>query len=309
MRGSWHLCPQVTAPLENRDRQHVEPADAAAVLSPALACFLAPPLALLPGGGNVRMISPAKALRKYRIYRAKQFLRKTPDLWNELHLYLQRTESTGCSYVDYAELYRLIRKNKPTEILECGTGVSTLVIARALMENEEKTGVRGRVTSMEEHSRWLQMSRDLLPIRYAPYVEFVLSDTMEDRYSLFRGMRYASLPERGYDFVFVDGPSYVSPSDGGATFDFDFLHVLRGSKSLVSALVDKRVSTVFVLQQLLGTRKVYYSSINGLGYVAPSSMKDLGNIATSISSKDFSGSFSWPGNSRLCITAKRGQRA
>ena len=204
----------------------------------------------------MRMISPSKALRQYRKYRAKLFLRQTPELWSELHHYLQRTESTGCGYVDYAELYRLIRKNKPTEILECGTGVSTLVIAHALMENEANTGVRGRVTSMEEHARWLQMSRNLLPIRYAPYVDFVLSETTEDRYSLFRGMRYASLPEREYDFVFVDGPSYVSPGDGGATFDFDLLHVLRGSRKLVSALVDKRVSTVFVLQQLLGTRKL-----------------------------------------------------
>ena len=63
----------------------------------------------------------------------------------------------------------------------------------------------------------------------------------EDRYSLFRGLRYSELPVKPYDFVFVDGPKYKSPLDGGTTFDFDIIHVLRNSKSEVSALIDKRL--------------------------------------------------------------------
>jgi hypothetical protein len=218
---------------------------------------------------------------------------------------LKKTESTGCGYIDYACLYKTIRKSKPVEILECGTGVSTLIIAHALRENEKETGITGHVTSMEEHAEWLEMSRQLMPPQYSKYVSFELSHTIEDRYSLFRGVRYADIPSKAYDFVFVDGPKYESPLDGGATFDFDFIHVLRNAEKPVGCLIDKRLSTVFVLQQLLGTNKVKYSAVAGLGYVQPCTQSDLGTIATSISSSNFAGSLRVFGNSRLSIVENR----
>ena len=55
-----------------------------------------------------------------------------------------------------------------------------------------------------------------------------------------------------YDFVFVDGPDYKSPVDGSVTFDADLINVLQSSTNPVAAIIDKRVSTVFVLQQVLG---------------------------------------------------------
>lgn len=248
------------------------------------------------------------ALRKFMQFRAERALRSNSELWKELQEYTKSSESTGCGYIDYLRLYQSVRSSKVTEVLECGTGVTTLVIAHALMENEKETGVKGRVTSMEEHGDWLEMSRSLLPSRYENYVDFVLSDTVEDYCSLFRGNRYSSIPERAYDFVFVDGPKYKSPIDGGATFDFDFLHVLRQSEKPVAALIDKRLSTVFVLQQLLGKEKVRYSVVDGMGYVKPSSKQDLGDIQTSISSANFAGSFKLFGNSSLMITQNRNSR-
>ena len=243
------------------------------------------------------------ALRKFFQLRSRIFLSKIPVLWNNLQIYLEKTESTGCSYIDYAELYRAIRRNKPTQVLECGTGVSTLVIAHALMQNEKETNVRGTVTSMEEHPEWHKMSKNLLPAEYEPYVEILLSKTKDDYFSVFRGVRYSELPQIEYDFVFVDGPKYISKTDDGASFDFDLLHVVRNANKPVSALIDKRVSTVFVLQKLLGVEKVYYSSIKGLGFVKSVSKKDLGNISSSISSSNFTKSFHLLGNSKLEITA------
>lgn len=242
------------------------------------------------------------ALRKLSQIRSERMLRKNTELWTALQEYLGKTDSTGCGYIDYACLYEMVRATRPVEILECGTGVSTLVIAHALMENENETGVAGRVTSMEEHIDWLEMSRKLLPSRYSKYVSFELSNTVEDRYSIFRGVRYTTVPDRAYDFVFVDGPKYDSPQDGGATFDFDFIHVLRSAERPVGCLIDKRLSTVFVLQQLLGADKVTYSAVAGLGYVKPCTKDDLGTIATSISSKNFAKSLRVFGNSELSIT-------
>jgi predicted O-methyltransferase YrrM len=243
------------------------------------------------------------ALRKLSQIRSERKLRKNVELWAALQEYLRKTESTGCGYIDYACLYETVRAARPVEILECGTGVSTVVIAHALMENEKETGVAGRVTSMEEYMDWLEMSRKLLPPEYSKYVSFELSKTVEDSYSLFRGVRYATVPDRAYDFVFVDGPKYDSPQDGAATFDFDFIHVLRNAEKPVSCLIDKRLSTVFVLQQLLGKDKVAYSAVAGLGYVKPCTKDDLGTIATSISSKNFANSLRVLGNSELSITS------
>jgi len=245
------------------------------------------------------------ALRKLSQIRSKRILQCNTELWTALQNYLMKTESTGCGYIDYACLYKTIRESKPFEVLECGTGVSTLIIAHALMENERETGIAGHVTSMEEHAEWFHMSKKLLPLEYNKYVSFELSETIEDRYSIFRGVRYAAIPDKAYDFVFVDGPKYESPEDGGATFDFDYLHVLRSSDKPVGCLIDKRLSTVFVLQQILGSDKVQYSAIAGLGNVQPCTKSDLGTIATSISSKNFAGSLRVFGNSRLSIVENR----
>jgi predicted O-methyltransferase YrrM len=248
-------------------------------------------------------------LRKIAEIRAKRMLQRNVGLWNVMQEYLRETKSKGCGYIDYACLYKTIRSEKPAEVLECGTGISTLVIAYALMENDEETnppGSRtGRVTSMEEHEEWFEMSRKLLPNKYAKYVDFKLSRTVEDQYSLFRGVRYEEIPHRAYDFVFVDGPNYVSLVDGSATFDFDYIHVLRSAVRPVGCLIDKRLSTVFALQQLLGTDKVKYSAVPGLGYVKPCTKDDLGSLSTSISSKNYQGSMRLFGNSKLSITSRK----
>lgn len=82
-------------------------------------------------------------LRKIAQIKAKRMLQRNDELWNALQAYLQETKSTGCGYIDYACLYQTVRSTKPVEVLECGTGVSTLVIALALMENETETSRGG----------------------------------------------------------------------------------------------------------------------------------------------------------------------
>lgn len=82
-------------------------------------------------------------LRKLAQIKARRKLQRNQELWGVLQEYLQKSKSTGCGYIDYACLYEIVRVMKPVEILECGTGVSTLVIAHALMENEIETGRGG----------------------------------------------------------------------------------------------------------------------------------------------------------------------
>ena len=51
------------------------------------------------------------------------------------------TAVTGASYSDYLTLYEQVKSFKPKEILECGTGITTVVLAQALLENARETAV------------------------------------------------------------------------------------------------------------------------------------------------------------------------
>jgi len=51
--------------------------------------------------------------------------------------------------------------------------------------------------------------------------------------------------------------------------------VLLQSTKPVAGMVDKRVSTCYVLQQLLGTDRVKYDPVAHLGFIKPSTKNDL----------------------------------
>jgi predicted O-methyltransferase YrrM len=202
-------------------------------------------------------------------------IKKNTELYNTLIEYLKSTESTGCSYSDYWILYSHVRKYKPKEILECGTGVSTIVMARALLENEKEGGGKGRVTSMEEQQLWYEHAIRIIPDYLRDYVDVILSDKAEYCYSIFRGVGYRDLPEREYEFVFVDGPEMTAPSDGTMSFDFDYINVVMKSDKPVFGIVDKRLATSYVIQKIFGLDKVKYDPKRDLCFVGPCTKKDL----------------------------------
>ena len=241
-----------------------------------------------------------KILRVVTEMFAKYKLERNKSLIKELKEYLERTGSTGCNYTDYFKLYQHIRKHKPLEILECGTGASTVIIAFALKENYDENKIKGRVTSMESHEKYFNMQKDIFPNYLLEYTEMVLSNTVEDYYSIFRGVRYEKIPEgRSYDFIFVDGPSYESKIDRTMTFNFDLIHIVRNSKTNLYAIVDKRISSCFVYQKIFGLDKVRYNAISHLCLVGPLNKYDLLDFDKNTPSKAFIKSFRFFGNSKL----------
>ncbi|MDD5450332.1 MAG: hypothetical protein PHT49_00305 [Desulfovibrionales bacterium] len=229
--------------------------------------------------------------------------KKNNELWEILNSYILASGSTGCGFGDYWTLYNFVRKNKPKEILECGTGISTIVIAYALIENE-KEGFRGSITSMESVEEYYNMAKILLPKFMMPYVDIIFSPVIEDYYSLFRGVRYKNIPNKKYDFVYVDGPSYIAPSDGTIAFDYDYLYIVKNSKTPVSAIIDKRVSTCYVLQKVFGTEKVRYNALKHLGFVDPCSKEDILHFDEITPSDAFAESFKIFGNTTLTLKFK-----
>jgi hypothetical protein len=214
---------------------------------------------------------------------ARRRIQANGELWSLIQGYLAKTESTGCQYVDYDVLYRRIRETRPREVLECGTGVSTVVMAHALRENALRDGVHGRVTSMEDVAFWFEMAVRLLPDELRDYVDIRLSPKMEDGYTIFRGVRYAEVPDRRYELVFVDGPSTRAPSDGTRSFDFDFLYVVRHAEHPVFGIVDGRLTTCYVLQKVFGREKFRFDVYRNLGYVGPCTRHDMRTITRSSS--------------------------
>lgn len=197
------------------------------------------------------------------------------SFWPLFEEYRRQSKSAGCSTGDYWFLYRTILDLRPREVLECGTGASTLVIAAALAECEKAGFGHGRVTSMEDQAQWHRMSQDLFPDELRPYVEFVLSPRAEYTWSIFRGVGYQDVPDRPYSFMFVDGPGTRAPSDGMMTFDFDFINIVKRADTPVRGLVDGRHSTCYALQKILGADKVRYDPVRTLGILGPCTKNDL----------------------------------
>ena len=207
--------------------------------------------------------------------RALQKLKNNIELYQILTNYIEQSESTGCSYSDYWTLYNTIREDKPAEILECGTGISTIVMAYALLENERQANVTGRITSMEDDDAWYQKAQNLIPQKLRPYIEIIHSAKVEYCHSIFRGVGYQDIPHRAYEFVFVDGPETTAPSDGTLAFDFDLINVVTRAEQSVSAIVDKRAATCYVFQKLFGIDKVKFDARCDLCFVGPVTKADL----------------------------------
>ena len=117
-------------------------------------------------------------------------LMKNQSLYQTITNYLELSKSTGCNYYDYWILYSYVRQYKPKEILECGTGASTLVMAHALMENTQDGHSAGRITSMEDGEIWYQRAQKLIPEELKPYIDLICSPKVEYCHSIFRGVGY-----------------------------------------------------------------------------------------------------------------------
>lgn len=223
-----------------------------------------------------------KKIRRFLDWYAKRKMKEIDngDLWSLLEEYKKKSNFSGVYYYKYFKLYTIITRKKFKEILECGSGISTVIIAYSLKKNGG-----GLVTSMEEHAgEYFERLSKIFPNELKEYVDFKSSPKVLDYYGLFCGVRYANVPERVYDFVFIDGPSTSSPVNGQVTFDFDLIFILsRPTIGQIHAFIDNRKSTVWVLKHVLGQDKVSYYNTSNLGYVEAVSKSDLKDIKQLIS--------------------------
>ncbi len=214
-----------------------------------------------------------------RSRRARRRLESMTDLWALMTQVAAGTAVTGASYSDYLTLYEQVRAHRPREILECGTGISTVVLAQALRDNAaEDGGAPGRVTSMEDDAEWYHAASARLPEDVADIVDIVHSPKADGFYKCFRGVCYETLPDRPYDFVFSDGPDRHSPVNGDKLFNLDLIHVVCRSDRPVRAVVDNHYLTFYVLQKVFGLDKARYSVSHKLMFVGPVTKDDVRHL-------------------------------
>ena len=146
-------------------------------------------------------------------------------------------ESTGCSPGLYYLLWHYIEINTPQYFLECGTGVSTHLIARAMKEFcYDKYDGDIKLVSMESSGEWYKNALKH-PVEHG-FVDVVLSDIVMVDSLMFTCSSYKDIPYWPYDCVFVDGPPQMH------SVNIDLLRIIDSSGHPVVGIIDGRIKTI-----------------------------------------------------------------
>lgn len=180
---------------------------------------------------------------------------------------------------DLARLYKLVRTRKPFQVLEFGSGFSTIVMAYALKQNweqylkivaskqasnairkcqHEKPGI----VSIETSEKWSQNTRRKVESSdLSDFVEIAFSTVSIAEYSGQICHFYDALPDVVPDFVYLDGPdpSAVQGSLNGLSFQNPKRTVMSGDilkyeSTLLPGffmIVDGRTNNSRFLQRML----------------------------------------------------------
>ena len=213
---------------------------------------------------------------------SKNLIEKT----KEYKAYKEYTKNTNSALPRFSTLLKLknkINKLKPNFIIEFGTGASTIFICEVIKQIQKKNrNYKPKFISIESKKEWFDKAIEYLPKRYLKDVDIILSETTEIKINMFRGIASKNIPKYPYDFIFIDGPDYHTKN--GSSFCADIFKVLHLSpKGTLNGVIDCRVSTCYVLQQIFGKKQVQFSPLSKVGTCNISSK----NIRSKLISNDF----------------------
>ena len=206
----------------------------------------------------------AKAATRLEWLLISRELAAIPDLY-EIYRTMRRSPEAGWTVGedDVLRLYRLVLSRQPRRILEFGTGIglSTAAMALALTHAGPASpagGRGGRITTLEQSTRCIEIARSLIPADLAGLIEFVHADAKIfqipeiSNWQWFCG--YAWNPPAGavYDFVLIDGPSGWVEGDELISLDHgDVFRLLRHMAPGAAIYVDGRRQTAKKLKRYL----------------------------------------------------------
>lgn len=185
---------------------------------------------------------------------AKLQLRRNPELWEHLFQVEAVTASTGCDFREYWWLYNYVTSHRPRYILECGAGISTIVMGFAIKELERQGHPRLTLVSLEDVPFYYDDLVKLIPAAVEPYVNIILSEVEDKDFGIGMGRSYANVPDHPYEFVFTDGPNLPRGTQL-PYFDCDYINIVRRQERPVVGAVDGRKSTCAAYRELFPTAK------------------------------------------------------
>lgn len=173
---------------------------------------------------------------------------------------------------DLARLYYLIRKRKPFQVLEFGSGFSTLIMAYALKENwltyidsvgdHQVKYKQPLIISLESSSKWRDNTNTKIKnLSLTDYATVVYSEVSIATHQGQICHFYDELPDVVPDFIYLDGPdpSTVKGAINGLSFKNPNRTVMAGDPLLYEStflpgffmIVDGRSNNARFLERML----------------------------------------------------------
>lgn len=200
-----------------------------------------------------------RRLRKYVVHPSFKFIAKFTPVYATVSEFRERSHSLGFNkgykhYAKYMIFYWKIRRLRPRYVLECGSGCTTMVALAALKKNGA-----GTLVSLDESDYYGGVVRKIAKdMNLESNLEHHIVSTIDDVYKGVNGTRYTTVPEYGYDLIFIDGPQ------SKFNVDLDAFPILE--KEPVPVIIDCRRATVEALRNFW-PKKTRFRQWCNLGFV------------------------------------------
>jgi hypothetical protein len=158
------------------------------------------------------------------------------------------TESFAPDWYDLWMLYTDVRTRMPERVLEYGSGVSTAVLAHALVENG-----KGKMVCLESDELWANINRAALPSDVP--CEVLYSPATSSEIDGVPVWRFSHKPFQSPDFIYLDGPPHV----GDRVVTADPLDLERVSYIVIDG---RTVNKNFLLRRIPGAHSRYRSLLS-----------------------------------------------
>tara|TARA_B100000315_G_C14459261_1_gene532978 strand:+ start:343 stop:978 length:636 start_codon:yes stop_codon:yes gene_type:complete len=179
------------------------------------------------------------------------------------------SNSCGTRRSNYVLMDHFIKLRRPKFIIECGTGISTYVLAQSMLRHLGDPESGFKLISMEHQEEWYEHQIERFPEELKEFVEIVHSPIDYYQHMFINGTVYSNIPDYPYDFVFIDGPS----SQGMC--NMDFIRLIASSEKPMSCLIDGRVTTSLAYSILFGKSKVTLFPFWGASMILDVTKDDL----------------------------------
>jgi predicted O-methyltransferase YrrM len=177
-------------------------------------------------------------------------------------------------------MWDLLLKRKPTQILELGSGWSTIIFAEYARMMKHDQNVSVDFLSIEHEQEWANQTRNLLAaINLTSYANILVSPLKETVFNGIPGYVYDlnCLQGREIDYVFVDGPL----GEVGRRCTLPAIYpYMRDNAVLIMDDVSRTGEHQAVLEWLKSfpvELNGYVPTINGLAYLQKAARADVGH--------------------------------